>query len=99
LYEYACETCGVFSATRPMAEYDLPAYCPACAVACPRTLTLPQLAGMDGARRQAAAVNERSAHAPKSTRTHGSGCACCRPKPAGSQTNKSAGTRPWMISH
>jgi hypothetical protein len=90
----------MFSAVRPMAAYDLPADCPCCGQAAPRTLTLPQLAGMDGARRVAAAVNERSAHAPRSTRSHGAGCPCCRPKAATAGVVKgAAGKRPWMISH
>jgi len=82
-----------------MSEYDQPEPCPACGQACQRSLTLPQVAGMDGARRLAASVNERSTHAPRSTRTHGSGCACCRPKTTAARTKGFAGTRPWMISH
>jgi hypothetical protein len=62
---------------------------------------------MDGATRNAHATNERSAHAPKSSKSlgHGSGCSCCsgkKPSKAiyradGGKTFPSA--RPWMISH
>jgi hypothetical protein len=78
-----------------MAEYDLPAVCPACGQAAPRTLTLPQVAGMDGARRTAMAVNERSAHAPRSSRAEGAGL----PATQVARVKGFAGSRPWMISH
>jgi len=73
-----------------MADYDLPAPCPACGQPSPRSLTLPWVAGMDAARRTAMAVNERSAHAPRSARSG------VPPKPP---AMKRAGSRPWMISH
>ncbi|HUN39550.1 MAG TPA: zinc ribbon domain-containing protein [Acetobacteraceae bacterium] len=95
VYEYACGACGGFAAERPMAEYDLPAPCPACGQAAPRALTLPQVAGMDGARRTAMAVNERSAYAPRSARTEGTGV----PVKPRAPVKGFAGARPWMISH
>ena len=99
-YQYACPACGAFSAMRPLAEYDLPAPCPGCGQECPRALTVPHFANMDANRRVAAAVNERSANAPRSTRKHGPGCACCAPKskPPG-QAKGFPAARPWMISH
>lgn len=97
-YAYDCAECGGFDALRPLAEYDLPAACPGCGQACARALTLPHVAGMDGAQRVAAATNERSAHAPRSTRMHGGGCACCTPKRPGAAKGFPA-ARPWMISH
>jgi hypothetical protein len=75
-----------------MAEYDLPVPCPGCGQASPRALTLPQLAGMDGTRRVALAANERSAHAPRSTRDG-------LPAKRAEKVKGFAGRRPWMISH
>lgn len=97
-YAYDCPTCGGFDLDRPLAEYDLPAACPGCAQVSPRALTLPRFASMDGVRRLAAATNERSANAPRSSRTHGGGCACCAPRRADAVKGSPA-ARPWMISH
>lgn len=109
VYEYQCRECGPFAALRPMAEYADPQPCPDCAGSSPRVmLTAPAMAGMDPARRTAFATNERSQHAPKSSKSlgHGAGCSCCsssKPsrktlyRPDGSKSFPSA--RPWMISH
>ena len=110
VYDYLCDRCGPFTLTRPMAECELGADCPACARASPRVIvTAPQLSTLSPARRRASAINERSAHAPRSlARTkgaHGAGCACCaakRSKTAQSQAGGMKGfpaKRPWMISH
>lgn len=101
-YDYGCPRCGPFTAVRPMAEYDRPVPCPGCASPAPRVLlTVPALAGMDGAARAAMATNERSAHAPRRSGGHGGGCGCCGPKPGGASSAARGfpGTRPWMICH
>jgi putative FmdB family regulatory protein len=106
VYDYACETCGVFTALRPMAEYALPLDCPDCGRAAPRALLqVPGIAVMASGQRRAHAVNERSAHAPRLASAGGAhrpGCACC--KPAGKTGGPAAvkgfpSQRPWMISH
>jgi putative FmdB family regulatory protein len=97
-YAYECDRCGCFDAVRPLAEYNLPQACPGCGQAAPRALTTPSFASMDGARRIAASVNERSANAPGSSAAHRAGCACCSPKRAAGAKGF-PGTRPWMISH
>lgn len=108
VYEYACETHGIFETIRPMSECTAPCDCPECGAAAPRVMvSVPRLALMDSGRRQAHATNERSSHAPKSTRNHGPGCSCCS---GGSKVNKGTlrrpdgsksfpAKRPWMISH
>jgi putative FmdB family regulatory protein len=97
-YDYECARCGVFSASRPVAEYDQPALCPGCTQPAPRTLTLPAFGMSDRSRFSAQSVNERSANAPRSS--HGGGCACCRPRTTTPGEAKSApGGRPWMIGH
>jgi len=98
-YDYACPSCGPFTASRPMAEYDLPFACPACGADAPRAiLGAPFFSGMDGARRAAFAVNERSASSPRRA-THTAGCACCAPRRlrADDAGMKSTASRPWML--
>jgi putative FmdB family regulatory protein len=114
-YDYLCNRCGPFTLTRPMSEYDLGADCPSCARASPRVImTAPQLSTLAPGLRRASAINERSAHAPRSSsrsdRAHGSGCSCCSAKASKSATRRVDGAkpsptksfptrRPWMISH
>jgi hypothetical protein len=63
------------------------------------------MSGMDPSRRHAAAVNERSANAPKKGRRHPASCSCCSTSgrnklSAEAVTAKSFPTqRPWMIGH
>jgi putative FmdB family regulatory protein len=108
VYEYACQECGPFAALRPMAEYADPHACPDCGTDAPRVmLTAPMLANMDAGRRTAFATNERSANAPKSSKSlgHGANCGCCTGKKSrmtlyGKDGSKSfPSSRPWMISH
>ena len=110
VYDYLCDACGPFTEMRPMAECDLPHACPDCGANAPRALlTAPYFSCVSAERRRAHAVNERSAHAPKSSAefkaAHGAGCSCCsgragRMVKRGRNGNKSFPTsRPWMISH
>ncbi len=104
-YDYACPSCGPFSAFRPMAEFAHPASCDQCGTEAPRAyFTAPALANMDAAKRKGMAVNERSRHAPRrSSEGHGAGCGCCSPRKPAAPTATAAksfpGARPWMISH
>ncbi|UHC20137.1 zinc ribbon domain-containing protein (plasmid) [Methylobacterium currus] len=100
VYDYSCESCGPFTALRPMAQFRDPHHCPDCGAACGRAfLTAPRLSGMAAGLKAAHATNEQSRHAPK--RSHGAGCGCCAPKrmaaPAAAKGFPAA--RPWMISH
>ena len=107
VYDYACPGCGVFTAFRPMSAFRDPCACPDCGGDAPRAfLTAPALAGMDAGRRRAIATNERSAHEPRRSSAHASGCSCCSGGKASSRTAVSAsgaksfpGSRPWQISH
>lgn len=106
VYEYGCAQCGPFTELRPMVEFADPQPCPECGTSSPRMLlTAPGLATMNGARRNASAVNERSANAPQRSSQsgrHAPGCGCCAPKAktAAAPAMKSfPGARPWMISH
>jgi putative FmdB family regulatory protein len=113
VYEYMCESCGPFTAMRPMAEYEKSQACPDCAEISPRVmLTAPRFSAMSSGLRLAHAANERSASSPSTLTAlksqHGSGCSCC----SGLSNKKSRKTaqskngaksfpraRPWMISH
>ncbi|ACB94626.1 FmdB family zinc ribbon protein [Beijerinckia indica] len=114
VYEYLCDTCGDFTAMRPMSEYSDPQPCPDCGALAPRVLlTAPHSSSMSRARFEAHAVNERASHAPMTSdeykAKHGAGCACCsgglkskkkRPMLTTTSGAKSFPTaRPWMISH
>jgi len=109
IYDYLCEKHGAFTAMRPMSDYAEPCDCPECGKLAPRVmLAAPRLAVMDGARRNAHAVNERSAHEPKRASAHGPACGCCsggsKAKKPGAilrpdGTKSLVGRRPWMISH
>jgi putative FmdB family regulatory protein len=111
IYEYQCSECGSFTAVRPMSQYRDPHPCPACGAGSPRvTLSAPALSGLPVASRQAHAINERSAHAPRSSSAeekarHGPGCGCCGGGRQGRVAKSNDGSkgfpdkRPWMISH
>ena len=111
VYEYLCNDCGPFKDMRPMAECDDPQDCPQCESESPRViLTAPAFFCMPSDKRKAAATNERSSNAPKTSAeykaAHGPGCGCCAGKkpsrlvkqtPGGARSFPTA--RPWMISH
>ena len=110
VYEYLCDVCGPFVQMRPMSECDAPHDCPHCTVAAPRViLTAPHFACMPADARKAYAVNEQSAHAPRSLdqykSAHGPSCGCCSGKSSRLVTRTGGGAksfptaRPWMISH
>ncbi|SAL72918.1 FmdB family regulatory protein [Caballeronia peredens] len=108
IYQYECESCGSFDVMRSIADRDAPHCCPQCGVQTTRAITSgSMLSLMPQARRDAYATNERSAHAPTSSKSlgyrHGPGCSCCKPKTSVNEnarsSMKSPGGRPWMISH
>ena len=110
VYEYLCNECGPFTDMRPMSECDAPQDCPRCETSAPRViLTAPNFFCMPSDKRKAIAVNERSAHAPKTLAeykaSHGPGCGCCSTKPSRLVRKTKSGAksfptaRPWMISH
>ena len=111
VYEYLCDDCGPFRDMRPMSECDDPQNCPRCEATARRViLTAPNFFCMPSDKRKAIAINERSAHAPKTLdqykASHGPGCGCCSGKKrARLMTKTKSGAkgfptaRPWMISH
>ncbi len=105
-YEYECDKCGSFTASRKIAERNDPLACPDCSAPATRViLTAPRYATMPANMRTAYATNERAANEPRFSSQHGAGCACCSAGhktsaalPAGSPRSF-PGKRPWMISH
>jgi putative FmdB family regulatory protein len=67
LYTYECRRHGVFSDWRAMNECHLPCACPVCAAPSERQVSVPHR-GMDAARRNSHAINEKSAHEPRVVR-------------------------------
>ena len=102
VYDYECDHCGPFSAMRPMADYRHSASCPTCDAAAPRViLSAPAMGLVSTEVRRAHGVNERAAHAPKTSaevreamrekkKAHGAGCSCCGGSGKPSKTAKAA---------
>lgn len=115
-YDYACPDCGGFEAFRTLSLRNEPVDCPDCGTSSPRVfVSAPRLACLDSSTRSALDINERSRHAPMTSKEYGSyqrmrhpsGCGCCSPGSGkrsatvtGANGNKMFPTkRPWMISH
>lgn len=87
VYEYQCDSCGDFTAMRPMSEYQAPQPCPDCGAMAPRVmLTAPRFSSMARSDIAAHAANEKARSAPmtngqfrekQAAARHGSGCSCC----------------------
>lgn len=112
IYEYSCSSCGGFSASRPLAQYQEPAACPGCGEPASRALlSAPSFSAVPGNVRKAHAINERAAHAPKESskmepHKHSSSCGCGSKSIGATKTVKAPdgakafpSKRPWMISH
>jgi putative FmdB family regulatory protein len=113
-YDYHCPDCGGFDAFRTVAARNEPTACPGCGAAATRVfVSAPRLACMSSSTRTAMGINERAAHAPRSSKDgayaklrHPAGCGCCSTSIKRSATVTGANgakvfpsKRPWMISH
>jgi putative FmdB family regulatory protein len=111
-YDYACPDCGGFDAFRHLGDRNQPAECPDCGALSQRVfVSAPRLACVSSDTRRAIEGNERSAHAPISSKDysrlrHPAGCGCCssatKRSPTVTAANGAKGfpsKRPWMISH
>lgn len=112
LYDYLCQHCGPFDAMRSIAQ-GAQAPCPGCGHQAARAwLHAPMLSGLNAQKRQALATNERAQNEPRSSGDgdsyqrlgHAANCGCCRPlmgraSKATQGVARTAGQRPWMLSH
>ncbi len=115
-YDYACPSCGGFDAIRSLAARNEPCACPSCGAEATRVfVSAPRLACTSPEQRRAFDTNERSQHAPRSSRDtgesyarlrHPAGCGCCSGNgKRGATVTAPNGVkafpskRPWMISH
>lgn len=110
VYEYECNTCGVFTALRKMSESSEPAFCQECGAESGRILSAPRLAVLGKTQRVAHERNEKSAHEPNIGRRSSCGCTgshtCNTTTKINPETGKAAlqmqtkrTARPWMLSH
>ncbi len=91
-YEYECGQHGYFESERPMHRSGEPADCPECGESSRRVLSAPQLLSLDGVRRKAMSINERSQHEPRLVhREH-----TARAAPP---SFASGHGRPWALGH
>lgn len=102
-YDYECTACGLFSEFQPMARYQEPQPCPRCRVPSPRVVaTAPAYSSVPSSTRKARAVNERSAHAPRTmAASYGKGEARSpnSPRAVPPAVRHPPAKRPWMLGH
>ena len=94
LYEYCCETCGVFDAFKPFSESEAPAACPACGDESPRVLSVPRTRVLKRGTRIAMERNEKSKHEPMRRSRDAEAPPVNQPVVKAQQ---SANARSWMI--
>jgi putative FmdB family regulatory protein len=110
LYEYQCDTCGLFSALGKISSSSSPVVCRTCGSLSDRIISAPHLAILGKPQRAAHERNEKSAHAPRSTRRSSCGCSgahtCNKSNtgktatnPGGLQMQTKRNARPWMLGH
>jgi putative FmdB family regulatory protein len=102
LYEYSCETHGVFDAFRPSSASSEPADCPDCGQSAQRILSIPMTTLLGPVVRNAMERNEKSRHEPHVCKP---GCSHHHRSTAPIDTSRPAkrhsynGPRPWVIEH
>lgn len=92
IYDYACASCGPFSALRPLGEFNDPGICPQCGSVSPKSLSLPAYHG--ASTRQSAydaiaslPLRDVRPNANVLATRHGMKCSCCMPLSAVSRNS------------
>ncbi|MEG4534665.1 MULTISPECIES: FmdB family zinc ribbon protein [Microcoleus] len=85
LYDFKCETCGIFDKWRPLAEADTPVLCPSCETVAKRIFSPPMI--LTGKLRLKGQENREPQVVKRSE----------EPKPQRNREHR--GGRPWMIGH
>jgi len=114
VYDYKCQTHGVFHELATMADHDKPCACPQCGAMSGRVIMIaPELLAMPKERRKAFETNEKAQHEPifstdatRKVDKRDGGCGCSDHKKRNSKLMYTAqgekffpSARPWMISH
>lgn len=114
VYDYKCQTHGVFHELATMEDRQKPCACPQCGAPSARIIMIPpQFLDMDKDKRQAYAANEKAQHEPivstdssRKIRKEDGGCGCSNHRKKSSNLMYTAtgekffpSMRPWMISH
>lgn len=114
VYDYKCQSHGVFHELATMADHDKPCACPQCGAMSPRVIMIPpEFLNMAKERREAFATNEKARHEPtfsteasRQVKKEDGGCGCGSHKKRNSKLMYTArgekffpSMRPWMISH
>jgi putative FmdB family regulatory protein len=110
VYEYECNSCGVFTALRKMSESSQPTTCEDCGSESPRIMSAPRLAVLGKSQRMAHERNEKSAHDPKVAKRTSCGCTGSHTCNTSTKVNPDTGkaalqmqtkktARPWMLAH
>ena len=94
LYEYDCESHGLFETMHSMHDADAPERCPSCGEQAPRVLSAPRLACVSAHERKARDRNEKSRHEPRVARKKTAPQKEERPA-----LQASHHARPWAIGH
>lgn len=98
IYEYECESHGLFEEERPMQRSREDASCPRCRVSSRRILSSTHTALLPRARSAALARNEKSRHSPEvCSHRPGHGKSPAPPRPGAARVYR--GQRPWVIEH
>ncbi len=102
VYEYECNSHGLFEAMHPMARSSEPSPCPTCEVQSMRVLSTPHLAS-GSTNFKARDRNERSQHEPRMVKrehNHSHGKNEKTTDPAGRPALRAShGSRPWALEH
>jgi putative FmdB family regulatory protein len=85
LYDFKCETCGIFDKWRPLAESDTPVLCPSCETVAKRIFSPPMI--LTGKLRLKGQENREPQVIKRSE------------EPLPQRNREHRGGRPWMIGH
>jgi putative FmdB family regulatory protein len=98
MYEYECDSHGVFETIRSLRDAALPEPCPDCGEGARRILSAPRLAQMEANQVIARDRNERSRHEPRIVNSKPAGVAMDKTgaRPA---LRHSPSSRPWVLEH
>jgi putative FmdB family regulatory protein len=94
LYEYDCQSHGLFETMHSMHDAAAPERCPNCGEQAPRVLSAPRLACVSANERTARDRNEKSRHEPRVTRKKNSPQKEERPA-----LRAGHHARPWALGH